>query len=77
MYPQVLQHLNYIDDEETVLLKGRVACEVTSSEALLVTELIFQNVLSVGVVVRKTTLFRVLYPRFSCHSVVYRRCCRI
>ena len=44
---QVLQHLKYIDEQETVLLKGRVACEVTSSEALLVTELIFQNVLSV------------------------------
>ena len=39
---RVLQSLQYIDSEETVLLKGRVACEVTSSESLLVTELVFQ-----------------------------------
>jgi antiviral helicase SKI2 len=42
----VLRELRYIDEQETVLMKGRVACEVTSSESLLVTELIFQNVLS-------------------------------
>lgn len=28
------------------MLQGRVACEVTSSESLLVTELVFQNVLA-------------------------------
>ena len=42
----VLKHLRHIDEDETVLLKGRVACEVSSSESLIVTELMFQNVLS-------------------------------
>lgn len=40
----VLKQLKHIDDDETVLLKGRVACEVSSSESLIVTELMFQNV---------------------------------
>eukprot|EP01050_Picozoa_sp_SAG11_P003073 SAG11_NODE_166_length_13763_cov_8.292722_6_plen_291_part_00 len=42
----VLKVLKHIDEDETVLLKGRVACEVSSSESLIVTELMFQNVLS-------------------------------
>ena len=48
----VLKQLGYIDAAEGVLLKGRVACEVTQEDqlvggkSLIVTELIFQNVLS-------------------------------
>ena len=42
---QVLQQLNYVDVNKTVQLKGRVACEMGSHE-LLITELIFNNILT-------------------------------
>ena len=37
--------MNYIDDNKTVQLKGRVACEMGSHE-LLITELVFNNILT-------------------------------
>ena len=42
---KVLQELKYIDNNRTVQLKGRVACEM-GSHSLLVTELVFDNVLT-------------------------------
>lgn len=41
----VLREMKYIDDNKTVQLKGRVACEMGNHE-LLITELIFNNVLT-------------------------------
>lgn len=43
--PQVLQSLQYVDSGGAVQLKGRVACQISSHE-LLLTELLFENVLS-------------------------------
>jgi len=44
---QVLQKLNYIDADNTVLIKGRVAREInTVNDELIATELIFENVLT-------------------------------
>lgn len=43
--PQVLKMLGYIDDNCTVKLKGRVACEMGSQE-LIITELVLNNVLT-------------------------------
>jgi antiviral helicase SKI2 len=40
---KVLQKLNFLDNDNTVLLKGRVACEINSCDELLVTEMIFEN----------------------------------
>jgi antiviral helicase SKI2 len=42
---QVLEELEYINKEGVVQMKGRVACELTSSSGheLLITELIFAN----------------------------------
>ena len=42
---QVLRHFRFINFHDTVVFKGRVACEVHSHEVLL-TELLFQNVFS-------------------------------
>uniref|UniRef100_A0A3B3VUC6 SKI2 subunit of superkiller complex n=1 Tax=Poecilia latipinna TaxID=48699 RepID=A0A3B3VUC6_9TELE len=42
---KVLQSLQYIDSSGAVQLKGRVACQISSHE-LLLTELLFENVLS-------------------------------
>ncbi|KAL5012765.1 hypothetical protein ScPMuIL_011316 [Solemya velum] len=42
---QVLKALRYIDENNTVQLKGRVACEISSHE-LMITELVFENVLT-------------------------------
>lgn len=39
---QVLQALNYIDDQHDVTMKGRVACEMGSNE-LIITELVLCN----------------------------------
>ncbi|KAF9531825.1 antiviral helicase [Crepidotus variabilis] len=43
---QVLQELKFIDENSTVLLKGRVACEINSANELVLTELILENTLS-------------------------------
>ncbi|ORY28175.1 NUC185 domain-domain-containing protein [Naematelia encephala] len=42
----VLKRLKFIDDSSTVLLKGRVACEINSAPELILTELILENVLA-------------------------------
>ncbi|EXX52311.1 Ski2p [Rhizophagus irregularis DAOM 197198w] len=42
----VLQKLNYIDEDRILQLKGRVACGINSADELIVTELIFENVLA-------------------------------
>lgn len=41
----VLKELQYIDDESNVLLKGRVACEVSTGFELIITELVLDNFL--------------------------------
>ncbi|GAA6054578.1 hypothetical protein NBRC10513_003468 [Rhodotorula toruloides] len=40
----VLKELQFIDDNSTVQLKGRVACEINSANELVLTELILDNV---------------------------------
>ncbi|KAM9964402.1 hypothetical protein ACTFIW_004165 [Dictyostelium discoideum] len=39
----ILHELGYIDDENTVTLKGRVSREINTCEDLVITELIFEN----------------------------------
>ncbi|WWD03455.1 hypothetical protein V865_001507 [Kwoniella europaea PYCC6329] len=43
---EVLKKLQFIDENSTVLLKGRVACEINSAPELILTELILENILS-------------------------------
>ncbi|KZO92822.1 antiviral helicase [Calocera viscosa TUFC12733] len=43
---QVLKDLKLIDERSTVLLKGRVACEINSASELILTELILENTLA-------------------------------
>ena len=38
----MLQRLRYVDANNTVQLKGRVACEISNHE-LIITELVFEN----------------------------------
>ena len=40
----LLQTMNYIDSNDTVCVKGRVACEVNTCEELIVTEMVFEGV---------------------------------
>jgi antiviral helicase SKI2 len=42
----VLRKLGYIDANETVCVKGRVACEVNTCEELIATEMVFEGVLN-------------------------------
>ena len=42
----LLQTLNYVDENDTVCIKGRVACEVNTCEGLIVTEMVFGGLLS-------------------------------
>ncbi|KAF8320517.1 ATP-dependent RNA helicase [Cantharellus anzutake] len=42
----VLKDLHHIDENSTVLLKGRVACEINSANELILTELILENTLA-------------------------------
>lgn len=44
MRTQVLRRLGYIEHNNTVTLKGRVACEMGTSHELMVTELVMENV---------------------------------
>ncbi|KAI9317442.1 NUC185 domain-containing protein [Dichotomocladium elegans] len=41
---EVLKRMHYIDEQGTVQLKGRVACEINSADELLLTELVLDNV---------------------------------
>jgi superfamily II RNA helicase len=43
---EVLKRLQFIDDNATVLLKGRVACEINSAPELILTDLILENILA-------------------------------
>ncbi|KAF8140636.1 ATP-dependent RNA helicase [Boletus edulis] len=43
---QVLRELNFINENQTVQLKGRVACEINSVNELVLTELILENTLA-------------------------------
>ena len=42
----VLLKLGYVDKNETVCVKGRVACEVNTCESLIVTEMVFEGLLN-------------------------------
>jgi antiviral helicase SKI2 len=42
----MLQSLGYVDENDTVCLKGRVACEVNTCEGLIVTEMVFGGMLN-------------------------------
>jgi len=42
----VLKELEFIDENRTVQLKGRVACEINSISELILTELILENTLA-------------------------------
>lgn len=42
----MLQDLGYLNDDRTVKLKGRVACEINSGDELVGTEMIFSGVLA-------------------------------
>ncbi|GMF11215.1 unnamed protein product [Phytophthora lilii] len=42
----VLKRLGYISDDGVVQVKGRVACEINTCEELVLTEMIFENVLA-------------------------------
>lgn len=42
----VLKKLKYIDSENLVQLKGRVACEMGNQNELMVTEMVLHNVLA-------------------------------
>ncbi|CAE7946505.1 MTREX [Symbiodinium sp. KB8] len=41
---RVLRRLEFIDKDGVVQLKGRMACEITSCDEVLMTEIVFQNV---------------------------------
>ena len=43
---KVLSRLGYIDATETVKVKGRVACEVNTTESLIATEMVFEGILN-------------------------------
>jgi len=42
----VLKTLGYLDENEAVAVKGRVACEVNTCEELIVTEMVFESILN-------------------------------
>lgn len=42
----VLRTLGYLDENETVSVKGRVACEVNSCEEIILTEMVFEGLLN-------------------------------
>lgn len=42
----VLCELGYVDENETVAIKGRVACEVNTCDELIATEMVFEGILN-------------------------------
>ncbi|WVF73142.1 hypothetical protein IAT40_007961 [Kwoniella sp. CBS 6097] len=82
---EVLKRLSFIDENSTVLLKGRVACEINSAPELILTELILENILadyepeevvallSIFVFVEKTDSQPVIEPKLQTGlDVIYR-----
>ena len=53
---QILKNLNYIDDENNLTLKGKAAREITCCDCLIVTELLFSNILD-KLSIEETTAF--------------------
>ena len=53
---QILKSLNYIDDENNLTLKGKAAREITCCDCLIVTELLFSNILD-KLSIEETTAF--------------------
>ena len=43
---EILKTLGYIDDNENVCVKGRVACEVNTGQELVATEMVFEGILN-------------------------------
>lgn len=43
---EVLRKLGYVDENETVCIKGRVACEVNTCDELIATEIVFEGILN-------------------------------
>ena len=43
---EVLKRLGYLNDNDTVHFKGRVACEVNTCEELIATEMVFEGILN-------------------------------
>merc|ERR1719473_604844 len=41
---RVLRRLEFVDKNGVVQMKGRMACEITSADEILLTEIVFQNV---------------------------------
>merc|ERR1712190_335199 len=41
---RVLRRLEFVDKNGVVQMKGRMACEITSADEILMTEIVFQNV---------------------------------
>ena len=41
---KILRRLKYADEQDVIQLKGRVACEISTADELLLTELLFTNV---------------------------------
>ena len=41
----MLRHLGYVDSVDTVLMKGRVACEMNTCDELLAAEILYHNIL--------------------------------
>lgn len=41
---RVLRRLGFLNDHDVIELKGRVACEITSADELLLTELLFEGI---------------------------------
>jgi len=41
---RVLRRLDFIDQDGVVLMKGRMACEISAADEVLMTEIVFQNV---------------------------------
>ena len=46
MRKAMLQSLGYVDENDTVTLKGRVACEVNTCEGLIISEMVFGGMLN-------------------------------
>jgi ATP-dependent RNA helicase DOB1 len=41
---RILRRLDLIDDRDVITLKGRVACEISSGDELMLTEMLFQGI---------------------------------
>ena len=70
---RLLKRMEYVDDHSVVTVKGRVACEISAADELIVAELLFQNLFNeMSVSLSMELMMEISGPILSCWLFCWR-----